>query len=159
MNEQWDTRFAGLVELISTWSKDPSTKVGAAIIMPDKSIASMGYNGFPPHIEDDPAWLADREMKLRFMIHAEANAFRFCKHDNLEGSTIYVYPLMPCIRCAEIIVENKIKRVVTATTPGNLDYMWRPDVRERYNFNTVEKLFADNGIHHDVIVTGGSLSK
>ena len=47
MNRKWKLRFLGLSEYIAQWSKDPSTKVGAVIVRPDKSIVSMGFNGFP----------------------------------------------------------------------------------------------------------------
>jgi deoxycytidylate deaminase len=36
------------------WSKDPSTKVGAVIVRPDLTVASIGYNGFPRGMSDDP---------------------------------------------------------------------------------------------------------
>ena len=34
---KWHGRFLDLAALISTWSKDPSTKVGAVIVRPDFS--------------------------------------------------------------------------------------------------------------------------
>jgi deoxycytidylate deaminase len=40
VNTKWDYRFLALAEHISLWSKDPSTRVGAIIIRPNKSIAS-----------------------------------------------------------------------------------------------------------------------
>ncbi len=43
-------------------------------------------------MEDRPEWYADREEKLKRIIHAEHNALNHCEHDNITGSTIYVYP-------------------------------------------------------------------
>ena len=44
---KWDNRFLVLAKLIGSWSKDPSTKVGAVIVDEDNKIVSLGYNGFP----------------------------------------------------------------------------------------------------------------
>ena len=42
--------------IVSTWSKDPSTQIGA-IAVKDKRLVSTGYNGFPRNIEDlDERW-------------------------------------------------------------------------------------------------------
>jgi len=47
----WHDRFFAMADLVGSWSKDPSTKVGAVIIRPDRTIASVGYNGFPRGVE------------------------------------------------------------------------------------------------------------
>lgn len=41
----WDDRFMHLALLVATWSKDPSTKVGACIVDQRKRIVSVGFNG------------------------------------------------------------------------------------------------------------------
>ena len=38
--QKWDLRFIELAKLVSTWSKDPSTKVGSVIVRPNKTVAS-----------------------------------------------------------------------------------------------------------------------
>lgn len=45
--EKWDARFLDLAVFIGDWSKDPSTKVGAVLVRPDRTIAGLGFNGFP----------------------------------------------------------------------------------------------------------------
>ena len=50
--KSWDTRFIDLAKLVSTWSKDPSTKVGAVITDDNNRVISLGYNGFPKNIQD-----------------------------------------------------------------------------------------------------------
>ena len=69
---KWDYRFIKLAKEIASWSKDPSTKVGA-IAVNDKRIIATGYNGFPKGIEDSNNRLSDRDTKLAFMVHAEKN--------------------------------------------------------------------------------------
>lgn len=50
----WDLLFLKMVDELASKSKDPSTKCGAMIVRPDKSICSMGFNGFPKGMSDDP---------------------------------------------------------------------------------------------------------
>lgn len=107
----WDKRFLDLAELVSTWSKDPSTKVGAVIVDEQNIIVSVGFNGFPKGIEDNDR-LNHREAKYQIIVHAENNALMFAKRP-LDGCTIYTYPFMPCPRCAGMIIQSGIKRVVS----------------------------------------------
>ena len=53
---KWDARFLELAEHVAAWSKGPRKRIGAVIVRPDKSIASLGYNG-PPRGFDDEAFL------------------------------------------------------------------------------------------------------
>ena len=39
-SDKWHKRFMEVAELVSTWSKDPSTKVGAIVVGPDREIRS-----------------------------------------------------------------------------------------------------------------------
>ena len=50
----------GMAEHVSSWSKDPSTKVGA-VIAKDKRIVSLGFNGFPENTNDSMDIYEDRE--------------------------------------------------------------------------------------------------
>ena len=44
VSDKWDARFIELARHISTWSKDPSTKVGCVVIGEDREIRSTGFN-------------------------------------------------------------------------------------------------------------------
>lgn len=110
-NFKWDIRFLRMAKEVASWSKDPSTKVGA-VVANQKKFVSAGYNGFPPEIEDKPEDLNNREVKLSKTKHAEWNAIKFAERP-IEGYTIYTWPLMPCCNCAEEIVKARIKRVVS----------------------------------------------
>ena len=70
----WDQRFLDLAEHIAQWSKDPRTKVGAVIVDEKKRVVSVGYNGFPRGVDDNPDRYEDRTAKLLFVAHAERNA-------------------------------------------------------------------------------------
>lgn len=111
-HNKWDLRFLDLAKLISGWSKDPSTKVGAVIVDGDNRVVSIGYNGFPIGIDDDDDRLNNRELKYKMIIHAECNALMFA-NTNLVGYTMYTYPFMPCPKCASMIIQSGITRVVS----------------------------------------------
>lgn len=114
---KWDTRFIDLANHIAQWSKDPSTKVGAVIVRPDRSIASVGFNGFPRGVLDLEDRLSHRPVKYIMTVHAELNAILSAK-EPLTGYTIYVNPLHPCANCAASIIQSGISRVVTMSGDG-----------------------------------------
>jgi dCMP deaminase len=105
---KWDQRFLDMAAHISSWSKDPSTHVGAVVVRPDRTIASVGYNGFPRMVKDV---YGTREDKLLRTVHAEMNAILSAR-ERLDGCTIYVYPLCPCSNCAAAIIQSGITTVV-----------------------------------------------
>jgi len=107
----WNERFLALAHHIAQWSKDPSTKVGAVIVRPNRTIASVGYNGFPRGVDDSDARYNDRSIKYAMTVHAEANAI-LSADQRLDDCTMYVTPLHPCSSCAALIIQSGIKRVV-----------------------------------------------
>lgn len=111
--EKWDKRYLDLAQLVSTWSKDPSTKVGAVIVGPNNRVISLGFNGFPSYVPDDPEILHNRERKYQHIIHAEMNAILSAGNSLHVGSTIYTYPFSPCTNCASAIIQAGIMRVVS----------------------------------------------
>lgn len=123
----WDLRFIELAKHVATWSRDPSTKVGAVIVRPDRSIASVGYNGFPRGVLDLPQRYADREQKYPRVVHAEQNAI-LSAHERLTGHTLYISPLPPCAHCAGSIIQSGISRVVTDCDVASLPERWLADL-------------------------------
>jgi dCMP deaminase len=119
---KWDKRFLDLAKLVAGWSKDPSTQVGAVITDYNNRIISLGYNGFPMGLIDNDR-LNERELKYKIIIHAECNALMFAKTE-LTGCTIYTYPFMPCPKCASMIAQAGILRVVSY---DNMPERWKSD--------------------------------
>ena len=107
---KWQGRFIKLAEEISTWSKDQSSRVGAVIVRPDRTIASIGFNGFPRGVNDSHERIANRDTKLLYTIHAEMNAILSAK-EPLAGYSIFVWPFQPCAHCAASIIQSGIKDV------------------------------------------------
>jgi dCMP deaminase len=110
VKEKWIRRFLGMAEFVSNWSKDPSTKTGAVITAPDNMIISLGYNGFPKHVQDTPDHYNNRSIKYERIIHSEVNAILAARTD-LSECAIFCYPLMPCSRCATVIIQSGISTV------------------------------------------------
>ena len=108
---KWHKRFIELAEFISTWSKDPSTKVGSVIVDKYKRIVSTGYNGLPKDIEDTKERYENRDIKYKIILHAEENALAYAKRDSVD-CTLYVSGLPPCAHCASLIISAGIKQVV-----------------------------------------------
>lgn len=121
---KWDKRFLQLAKHVSTWSKDPSTQVGAVIVRPNKTVASLGYNGLPRGIPDTPSLLADREYKYDHTVHAEMNAILNCS-ERPEGHTLYVWPMGPCVRCAPHIVQAGISVIVAPSMEDSQEFQHR----------------------------------
>ena len=87
---------------MSKKSKDPSTKVGAVLVRPDMKMASIGFNGFPKRMLDNPDYLSKpefRDQKLKRMVHAEINAINLCETTATEGYHMIV-TRHPCGQCA-----------------------------------------------------------
>jgi dCMP deaminase len=119
MNNKWDVRFLQLAKLVSTWSKDPTTKVGACITDPYNRIISTGYNGFPRNLPD---FYQNREHKLSHTIHAENNAILFANR-NLIGTTLYcTHPC--CIHCSILIIQVGISKVIVPTIDPDFIRRW-----------------------------------
>jgi dCMP deaminase len=112
MKHHWHLRFLGLAAHIAQWSRDPEKKVGAVIVRPDKTIASLGFNGFPRGVEDNDARYQDKALKRELMTHAEINAILHAR-EPVHGYYLYVWPLAPCVRCAATIIQSGISHVIT----------------------------------------------
>lgn len=106
---KWDRRFLDMARLVGSWSKDPSTKTGAVICDPYNRVVSVGYNGYPKGVLDTEDKDL-REIKYEKTIHAEVNAILHARRD-LSSCRIYVSPLMPCSRCASLIIQSGITEV------------------------------------------------
>jgi dCMP deaminase len=111
---KWDERYLALAKEVSTWSKDPSTQVGAVTVGNKKEVLSQGFNGFPRGIYDSDERYNDRETKYKFVVHAEMNAIYNATYSgtSLDGATLYVYGLPICSECAKGIIQVGIKKVI-----------------------------------------------
>ena len=141
MPDKWDDRFLALAEHVGGWSKDPSTRVGACIVRPDRTVASMGFNGLPRGVQDTEDRLHARDTKLAMTIHAELNAI-LSSHVPVRGYTIYC--TMPCCdRCAAHIIQAGLVRVVARRPTARMLDRWAE------SFQTADEMLLEAGVRVD----------
>lgn len=148
MSERWDRHFLQLCVDTARMSKDPSTRVGAVIVGPDREVRSTGFNGFPRGIADDER-LLDRDTKLSIVVHAEMNAILAAARVGIpvKGCTLYlaatdvsgqIWGGPPCTRCTVEIIQAGITEIVS----------WAPKVPSRWadDLKCAGALLAEAGI-------------
>lgn len=123
IDPKWVNRYFKIAEQVSLWSKDPSSKVGAIIVGDKGQIISQGYNGFPRGVEDSDERYQNREVKYKFVVHAEMNAILNALYNgsSVDGATLYVHALPVCQECAKAIIQAGISRVYIDT---NINERW-----------------------------------
>jgi len=141
-DNKWHLRFLEVAKLISTWSKDPRTKVGAVIVHPRKNkIIATGYNGFPRFMIDKEEDYLDRLKKTKYTVHAELNAILNAEM-SVDGCFIYCTHT-PCFDCAKAIVQSGIDRVFAS------EIFHRPE--QNHDFEEIKQYLNDNGIKLKVL--------
>jgi dCMP deaminase len=138
MSSDWDSWYMNLAHVVASKSKDPSTKVGAILVRPDNTIASVGYNGFPRGFDDDPSLLNDRATKLSLTIHAEMNAVLSAR-EPVKGYKIYT-TLLTCDRCFVHLHQAGIRHIVHPTPTPEQEQRWGT------SFDVVRKLASKHGV-------------
>ena len=113
LSNKWNKRYLTLAEQISTWSKDPSRQIGCVAVGDKGQVLAQGYNGFPRGIEDSPEIYNNRELKYKYIVHAEMNTIFNASYNgvSLDGATLYVHGLPCCSDCAKGIVQVGIKQI------------------------------------------------
>jgi dCMP deaminase len=148
---KWDMRYLDLAEHIAGWSKDPSRKIGAVVVMPHSGqILAQGYNGFPRGVDDSRERLDNRETKLKFVVHAELNCIYNASRvgTSLVGSTMYVHGLPICNECGKGIIQAGVVKTVM-----KWDYNKFSDNHAMWldAFETTRKMFQEAKVQYDVI--------
>ena len=73
LSNKWDIRFLEMAKLVASWSKDPSTQVGAVAVR-NRTVIAQGYNGFPRGCDDHELYYLNKAIKYKRIVHAEMNA-------------------------------------------------------------------------------------
>ncbi len=147
---KWDKRFLDLAQTVGGWSKGPRKRVGAVIARPDRSVASMGYNGPPRGYDDDAFMLLSRDEQHKVVVHAEINAIQQLLSSErlmlrtMLGYTLYVSPLYPCVNCAASIIAYGVKRVVAYCVESSDD--WAESAK------AAEQLFLAHNVEYIKVV-------
>jgi dCMP deaminase len=135
-----DPYFLKIAKVVAERSTCRRHQVGAVAVR-DKFILATGYNGAPSGLKDclelgclrdDLGIPSGERQEVCRAIHAEQNVIiQASLHGvSLEGSTIYCTHT-PCILCAKMLVNAKIKRFVSSGDYADKEF---------------GKLFAEAGI-------------
>ena len=145
----WDKKYIRLAREISTWSKDPSTCIGAVAVGEKGQLLAQGYNGFPRGIEDSEERLNNRKEKYKYVVHAEMNCIYNATYNgvSLNGSTIYIYGLPVCSECAKGLIQVGVKRVVSTPITDATPDKWVESTK------LTKEIFEEAGVEYDFINT------
>lgn len=121
----WDQRYLRVAHHVASWSKDPSTQCGAVLVRANRTLSSVGFNGFPRGMDDAAALYADRALKYPRVIHSEWNAIRSSHDPSLVGCTVYAWPMPPCDLCTAALVQKGVARVVCPAPQADKLARWK----------------------------------
>lgn len=139
-SKKWADRFMHMARIVASWSKDPTTKVGAVAVDDSKRILESGYNGLPMGVMDLDTRMA-RPAKYLWTLHAEANLVATAARSRLQGSTVYVTHLC-CAQCAALLINAGVARVVCGSGTTSMP---------REHFEAARQMLSEAGVVVDVI--------
>lgn len=130
----WDyekkLRYLDLAQHVSTWSKDPSSQIGAVAVV-GNGLPIIGFNGFPRGMADDDR-LNDRPVKYKKTVHAEMNCI-YNAADlgvSLRDSTMFVYGLPVCGPCSLGVIQAGVKKVFMRPNYSKVTQTWIDSFQE-----------------------------
>ena len=138
---EWGNRYLSLAKEVSTWSKDPSKKIGAVAVGEKGQILAQGYNGFPRGIFDSVDRYNDRPTKYKYVVHAEMNVIYNATFNgvSLNGARLFVYGLPVCSECAQGIIQVGIQ-AVTVFSEDEVPEIWTD------SWDTTQNMFKEAGV-------------
>ena len=104
----WNEYFMSIAKLTSVRSSCKRLQVGCVIVK-DKHVVSMGYNGFLPSFPHESIVINNHEQAT---VHAEQNAIAdaACRGTSVNNGTAYITHY-PCINCFKILIASGIKKI------------------------------------------------
>lgn len=120
-----DRAYLSVARYCATKSKARNTH--GAVIVKGGRVLSTGWNKNRNH----PAIVSPEHIKTECSYHAEEVAIREAGEDNVRGAVIYVARVSkngsdrdskPCPKCAALIRQAGIKRVVFTMEAGEINY-------------------------------------
>lgn len=145
LSKDWQEYYIGMAIYAARKSKDGSSKFGAVLVRPDKTIASVGFNGFPRRMTDYKHMLEaktqkGREQKYMRIVHAECNCLDHNRDHDTTGYHLFVNGL-PCAACALRIASTGVNYVYYYNDPA-YDY----ETRWAESIAKSKKIFEEAGI-------------
>lgn len=145
LSNKWDKRYLKLAAGVANWSKDPSSKIGAIAVGSKGQVLAQGYNGFPRGISDSFDRYANKDVKYKFVVHAEMNCIYNATYNgvSLDGATLYVHGLPVCSDCAKGIIQVGIRKVIMPLDEYPTHWL--------KSFAYSSELFAEAGVIYEFI--------
>lgn len=142
---KWDKRYLKLAAGVANWSKDPSSKIGAIAVGSKGQVLAQGYNGFPRGISDSFDRYANKDVKYKFVVHAEMNCIYNATYNgvSLDGATLYVHGLPVCSDCAKGIIQVGIRKVIMPLAEYPDHWM------ESFAYSS--ELFSEAGVFYEFV--------
>jgi dCMP deaminase len=76
------------------------------VLVLEKRILSVGFNGFPQNLSDSLELYEDREYKLAVTVHAESNAILNAAKNGAKTQSCTAYVTFPpCSQCAAALIQ------------------------------------------------------
>lgn len=142
IKESWYGRYLDVAKVVSSWSKDPSTQVGAVAVGTKGQILAQGYNGYPRGMDDSN--YEQRELKYSRIVHAEMNCIYNASWNgvSLNEAYMFVYGMPVCHECAKGIIQVGIQKVIVP---------YRTDVPDKWAISTAltKSFFDEAGIDYE----------
>lgn len=113
--DKWDKAHMKVAKVYACLSSAKRLQVGA-ILVKDKRIISIGYNGMPSGWTNECETTDEygmRPVTKPEVLHAETNVIAKVAQSNesAKGATLYT-TCAPCLDCAKLIYQSGIERVV-----------------------------------------------
>ena len=141
----WHRRYLRLADEVASWSKDPSSKIGAVAVGDKGQVLSQGFNGFPRGIKDTKKRLNDREEKYKYIVHAEMNCIYNATYNgvSLDGASLYISGLPMCSECCKGAIQVGVKNIV----------MWDKEYPEKWikSFYNSKEMLKEAGVKYTFI--------
>lgn len=147
LTQKWVDRFFKKAEDVSTWSKDPSTRVGCVAVKNRRTV-SEGYNGFPEGVDDSPERYECKELKYKLVVHAELNTVYNAAQEgvSLRGADVFIYGLPCCHECAKGLIQAGVRKVWMKHGP--MQDKWRE------SFEYSKLMFIESGVEWECTEVG-----
>lgn len=99
---RWHRRFLSVARLVASWTHDGMPAESCILVRPDRSIASVGFAGFPRGINSEDGGR---------VLLAVQNALLFTRDQDLSETTAYCWPA-PNVRAVAHLIQDRVRRVV-----------------------------------------------
>lgn len=97
-----------LAHVASLRSEDPYRKVGAVAFDFDNRVIGTAYNGLAPGFNADHEFWLDRDIRRKFMLHAEVNLCALFTRGTVK---LVACTTKPCTSCAQMLAAYGVKEI------------------------------------------------